>query len=226
MPGSSGSGQPAGRRRLSAGSPETCKLGPLTELRGWRTHWLYFALFSFAITAALTAGFLVLFTQRLDRQDRLFEGHRQAMASGMVQDDNPYSLDALRRAAAEFRWVVLAYFSGALALAYLANVFIVRRGWRAAERQSLALHESEERYRDLFENSTDLIQSVDAHGRFQYVNGAWSRALGYSAVEAAQMNLFTIIHPDGRAKSMQLFDGAGETNKCCRPERDDPPHGR
>lgn len=38
-----------------------------------------------------------------------------------------------------------------------------------------ALRESEERYRDLFENANELIQSVAPDGRFRYVNSAWRR---------------------------------------------------
>lgn len=61
----------------------------------------------------------------------------------------------------------------------------------------LALQESEERYRDLFENASDLIQSVAADGRILYVNSAWRERLGYSEEEVAQLNLFDdIIHPD------------------------------
>ena len=39
------------------------------------------------------------------------------------------------------------------------------------------LRESEERYRDLFENANDLIQCVDAEGRFVYVNKKWLETL-------------------------------------------------
>jgi len=61
-----------------------------------------------------------------------------------------------------------------------------------------ALRASEERYRDLFENATDLIQSVDAEGRFQYVNAAWRNTLGYSDAELEQVTILDIVHPDQR----------------------------
>ncbi|MGK7901485.1 MAG: adenylate/guanylate cyclase domain-containing protein [Hormoscilla sp.] len=64
------------------------------------------------------------------------------------------------------------------------------------KRAELALQESEERYRDLFENASDLIQSVAADGKILYVNTAWRERLGYSEAEVAQLNLFDIIHPD------------------------------
>jgi adenylate cyclase len=68
-----------------------------------------------------------------------------------------------------------------------------------------ALVESEERYRDLFENANDLIQCVNAYGRFLYVNRAWRETLGYSEAEIAQMNFFEIIHPNFQKYCRQQF---------------------
>ncbi len=68
-----------------------------------------------------------------------------------------------------------------------------------------ALKESEEKYRDLFENATDLIQSVTPEGRFLYVNKTWRETLGYSEEEVAGLNLFDIIHPDSHEHCMQIF---------------------
>ena len=55
---------------------------------------------------------------------------------------------------------------------------------------------SEERYRDLFENSSDLIQVVGADSSIKYVNRAWLDALGYQGHELSGMSIFDIIHPD------------------------------
>ncbi|ALF54922.1 adenylate/guanylate cyclase [Nostoc piscinale CENA21] len=67
------------------------------------------------------------------------------------------------------------------------------------------LLESELRYRDICENANDLIQSVNVHGRFLYVNRTWYQTLGYSAAEVTQMNVFDIIHPDFQAHCRQMF---------------------
>lgn len=68
-----------------------------------------------------------------------------------------------------------------------------------------ALVESEERYRDLFENANDLIQSVNASGHFLYVNRAWRETLGYSEAEIANMTIFDIIHPECKQQCLQRF---------------------
>ncbi|MBD2494330.1 adenylate/guanylate cyclase domain-containing protein [Nostoc sp. FACHB-280] len=67
------------------------------------------------------------------------------------------------------------------------------------------LLESELRYRDICENANDLIQSVNVHGQFLYVNRKWYQTLGYSADEVQQMNVFEIIHPDYQAHCRQTF---------------------
>ena len=67
----------------------------------------------------------------------------------------------------------------------------------------VALAESEERYRDLFENATDLIQSCALNGRFLYVNRAWRETLGYSEAQVQTMNLFDILHPDCKASCLE-----------------------
>ena len=74
---------------------------------------------------------------------------------------------------------------------------------RQAERQ---LKESEERYRDLFENANDLIQSATPDGSLIYVNRAWREALGYSEEEVSRLSLFDIIHPDSLAHCLKMFD--------------------
>nr|MDQ3100519.1 PAS domain S-box protein [Bacteroidota bacterium] len=72
-------------------------------------------------------------------------------------------------------------------------------------RDQEALRISEGRYRDLFENATDLIQSIDARGSFEYVNKAWREALGYGEQELDGMTFHDIIHPDHRTGFSDYF---------------------
>ena len=76
----------------------------------------------------------------------------------------------------------------------------------ARVRAEALLRDSEERFRDLFENASDLIQAVDPSGRFLYVNRSWREALGYSADEAKTMSFQDVIHPGSRAHCASLFE--------------------
>lgn len=67
------------------------------------------------------------------------------------------------------------------------------------------LQESEERYRDLFENAPMLIQVLNSDGSLQFVNRAWLSTLGYTAGDLPHLNLFQIIHPDCHEHCSQLF---------------------
>src|SRR5437867_10913001 len=58
------------------------------------------------------------------------------------------------------------------------------------------LLESEERYRAVIENASDMIQSCRPDGSFEFVNRAWLDKLGYSEQEVHDLVLWDIIHED------------------------------
>ncbi len=64
------------------------------------------------------------------------------------------------------------------------------------------LIESEERYLDIFNNTSDLIQCVSPDGSFIYTNNAWRKAMGYTSEEVQLLNLMDVLHP--------------ETKSCCQ----------
>ena len=68
-----------------------------------------------------------------------------------------------------------------------------------------SLRESEERYRSLFENASDIIQVVQPDGQLLYVNPSWCNALGYTAEEANNLTIFDIIHPDCSDECADVF---------------------
>jgi len=78
------------------------------------------------------------------------------------------------------------------------------------------LRQSEEQYRELFENAIDLIHIVSPHGRFLYVNRAWRQALEYSEEEVARLTIFEIVHPEYHDQCRARF-------RCAKPEKEAPP---
>ncbi|MEW6157821.1 MAG: PAS domain S-box protein [Verrucomicrobiota bacterium] len=56
----------------------------------------------------------------------------------------------------------------------------------------------EERFRDLFENASDLIFTHDLQGNLTSINKAGERLTGYSRAEFVQLNLAEIVEPEQR----------------------------
>ncbi|MEM9024313.1 MAG: ATP-binding protein, partial [Bacteroidota bacterium] len=73
------------------------------------------------------------------------------------------------------------------------------------------LEESERRYRELIEGTSDLVQSFDQEGQFHYVNKAWKKVLGYTAEELGTLSFYDIIHSPYREETRehinQLVEG-------------------
>jgi PAS domain S-box-containing protein len=69
--------------------------------------------------------------------------------------------------------------------------------WHAEE----VIRASAEKYRLLFENTTDSVAIADIEGRVIEVNPACLRMYGYSAEEVGQMNLVDIVAPESRAEA-------------------------
>ena len=67
------------------------------------------------------------------------------------------------------------------------------------------MRESEERYRAVIDNASDMIQSIRTDGTFEFVNPAWCNTLGYSPEEAAGMIVWDIVHPDAMEHCQQIF---------------------
>jgi PAS domain S-box-containing protein len=69
---------------------------------------------------------------------------------------------------------------------------------RLVERNRIqkAIKESEERYRELFENANDIIYTHDLQGNFTSLNRTGERITGYSREEAAKLNVADVIAPE------------------------------
>ena len=82
---------------------------------------------------------------------------------------------------------------------------------RLAEQE---LRRSEERYRDILENASDLVFLVNAEGFVEYANPAFFETLGYSAKELKTTRIQDIIHfEDESGKSHWVEALSGDRNE-------------
>jgi PAS domain S-box-containing protein len=76
-----------------------------------------------------------------------------------------------------------------------------------------ALRESETRYRELFENSTDFVYTIDLEGNFTNVNKAAEDLTGYTKNELIGMNYRDYTPEDTHEKIFKAFSGAFDQGK-------------
>ncbi|MEG4497877.1 EAL domain-containing protein [Microcoleus sp. F10-C6] len=76
-----------------------------------------------------------------------------------------------------------------------------------------ALRQSEQRFRSLIENATDITIILDAEGIFRYISPSVKRILGYSPHQAIGRNAFGTVHPDDCAAIAQTLQKAIENPK-------------
>jgi PAS domain S-box-containing protein len=67
-----------------------------------------------------------------------------------------------------------------------------------------ALHESEEKYRLIVENSRDIIFVLNATGDFIYVSPSINDELGYTPASLIGHPIFSLVHPDDKSVVMDV----------------------
>jgi PAS domain S-box-containing protein len=89
--------------------------------------------------------------------------------------------------------------------ATIRGIVLNARDVSERKRADRALRESEERYRDLFDNASDLVCMATPDGSLLYVNQAWQDGTGYTEDEIGEMRLLEIVHPDSRERYSQVL---------------------
>jgi len=72
-------------------------------------------------------------------------------------------------------------------------------------RNDMALRDSEQRFRTLFENSSDIMQMVSANGHFLHVNPSWLEVFDYSRDEIEGLTIFDLIASDCQSHCLDTF---------------------
>jgi PAS domain S-box-containing protein len=80
----------------------------------------------------------------------------------------------------------------------------------------LALRESEEHFRTLIENSSDIITILSPRGKVLFESPSVERVLGYKPEDLVGRNAFDLVHPNDLQEVLTAF--SGELKKEAEPE--------
>jgi PAS domain S-box-containing protein len=86
-----------------------------------------------------------------------------------------------------FLYIIL--LAGVISARILIRVFEIRID------TEITLRESEEKYRMITDNSTDIIALHDANGMIKYISPAVKSTLGFETTEIIDQNIRTLLHP-------------------------------
>lgn len=111
----------------------------------------------------------------------------------------------LRRADGSPVWLE-AVGTNLLTDATIRGIVLNARDVSERKRADRELRESEERYRDLFDNASDLVCMATSDGSLLYVNQAWQEGTGYGDAEIGRMQLLDLVHPDSREHYSQVLE--------------------
>jgi len=75
----------------------------------------------------------------------------------------------------------------------------------AAKQAKEDFEENLVRYREFFENASDLLQSMTIQGKLLHVNQAWLDTLGYQKDESLHLSLEDLVHPSSFAACWKSF---------------------
>ncbi|MBI5901288.1 MAG: response regulator [Rhodocyclales bacterium] len=182
---------------------EVGRLSLITDLRQIRAEYLRHGLISFGANAVLMLLIVVLsvmiYHEIVRRRLRVIAEELTNVTPDELRRSPPRQAPAALAARDEIEEVLAAV---------VALKATAAGALRTVDLRNVLLHESEERYRNLAENSADWVWATDLEGHHIYSNQHGLDILGKSADEFIGSDPLPLVHPDDRMKFAETLSRA------------------
>jgi PAS domain S-box-containing protein len=130
-----------------------------------------------------------------------------------IKEDNPELFEIYGRVAFTGKTEKFDVFFKPLSIWLRISVYCPRKGYFAAifedtterKQAELQLKEAEEKHRTLLNVANVLVQSVDAEGKYIFVNEEWKKVLGYSDIDLKKITMMDVVRKDHLQYCMSIF---------------------
>ncbi len=123
----------------------------------------------------------------------------QALA-GAIGAGERFTLDYRLNVSGDARWIASRGRIERDAAGCPLRLYGLAEDVTAAKRQAMALERREQRYRELFEQASDILYTLDLQGNFTEVNREHERVVGYTAEELLGRPVRELVLPEYRAR--------------------------
>jgi diguanylate cyclase (GGDEF)-like protein/PAS domain S-box-containing protein len=138
-----------------------------------------------------------------------------AVATAIIIEFTPASPDLPAELAAALRVAAFAAIIWLVALVLYRHRRRLQQAVTDAQTSSVALRDSEARYRTVVEGVREVIFRLDAEGRFVFLNHAWEELTDHRVANSVDRSIMAFIHPDDRELCADLARpvGAGQVEE-------------
>lgn len=95
----------------------------------------------------------------------------------------------------------------------LSEVTVFGENLSEKKKVQKALQETNEKLKELFDNTDDLIQIISQEGIFQFVNKAWRSKMEYSDHDLKHLKIEDVLHPDYKETTLQKLSEIATSEK-------------
>ncbi|MCZ7556856.1 MAG: PAS domain S-box protein [Bacteroidia bacterium] len=147
----------------------------------------------------------VFVEEHFERLQNAFSEHVDRLRQGGTMDRSLRLELKLARRMLDPLWVEVVAIPIFDRLGNLVSVHGNTRDIHNRKLAQLALQESEEKYRLLVENQTDLVVKMDLDGRFLFVSPSYCRTFGKTEEELLANTFIPMVHEDDRAATLDAM---------------------